>query len=429
MQRLPTEIHDRIVSYVKCFEEIPKYEDPCLYPPMYLIHKDARTALSNLRLVDKTFSRSASRALFGGARALLGHGVSSISKLETLSSSRYAQHVRLIQFDIGDKDLDDLLRDEISEEEHEEHEDVQEEVDEGGNFRLSGKAVNRLSSLITEFRNLKAVSIWPKEFVPLEKAIGFLSQIIITIADLESRGVIHKVTDLRLPLDGATHLITLLDNGDHQTDIRNFLQHVQNLDFMGFIGVADSIGAPTGLTDLDTLIKSSSNLLSLSILGDLTLISFVKFDLGLRLRLESLKLCELEITSYDLLALLEACKESMRFISLDYLELVSGSWLHVLVQIKKNLTKLNTFFFMPSDPYLDELGSEDPEFEVCFLWHALGDIQRQTNSNRIAAGLKPWTSKTYLHLNYPPLEVITNNKYYEELISQKWDAENSTSHC
>jgi hypothetical protein len=261
------------VSYVEYFDHNPNYEIPSLYPPIYLLHKDARAALSNLRLVDKTFSRSASRALFGGVRARLGYGVSSISKLETLSSSAFAKYVHFIHFEIVDMDPFEFVREEndegsLQEDEYEDFESQEEVVNEGGIFRLSDKAVNHLSSLIAEFRNLKAFSVWPEEFIPLEKAIGFLTQIIITIADLQLRGFIHRVTDLRTAVDGATQMTNLLETGGPQTVIRHFLRNIQHLTFIGSIGIDVDMGdIAMEPIDLDTLIKASPNLLSFTMLG------------------------------------------------------------------------------------------------------------------------------------------------------------------
>jgi hypothetical protein len=84
---------------------------------------------------------------------------------------------------------------------------------------------------------------------------------------------------------------------------------------------------------------------------------------------------------------------------------------------------------MQSDPFLEELGGggEDNEHQSCILWHALGDIQRQTNANRVAAGVKPWTAKTYWHLSCPSLKFAIGKKYYKELNSRNWDTEDSTA--
>lgn len=89
----------------------------------------------------------------------------------------------------------------------------------------------------------------------------------------------------------------------------------------------------------------------------------------------------------------------------------------------KKHKNLITFFFMHSDPFLEGLRDEAEDFVDAFLSHALGDVQRQTNANRLAAGLKPWTAKTYLYLKSAPLKVAMDKKYYEELNSRKWDAE------
>lgn len=345
---------------------------------------------------------------------MLFQGVSSFPKLETLASSEYAKHIRFILFDIEDMDM----YIEVDEDEDEEnHKEIDKE-----SFGLSDQALIHLSSLLAEFRNLTAFDVWADEFTPLNKAIGFYSHVFTTIADLQHRGFIHRVTNLRMPIDGATHLLALLDNSGHQPAIHHFLQNIQHLDLIGFIDYVVSVDAPRGLTDLDTLIKSSPNLLSLSMLGDSTSISLVQSTPGLKLRLESLDLSGLKISSHDLLALLEACKDSMRLISLENIDLLSGSWLHILVQVKKNLLKLITFIFMQSDPYLEELEDGESRYQHCVLWHALGDIQHQTNENRIAAGLKPWTSREYFFLGFPSLEASMKKEYYEELVSRNWDA-------
>lgn len=272
---------------------------------------------------------------------------------------------------------------------------------------------------MAKFRNLKSVAIWPDDFELPEKTMGFVLQIITMIADLQLRGLIHEVTNLRAPLDGADHLQMLLDHDDHKAAIRHLLRRIKHLEFLSFTVIDDT---SMGLLDLDTLMKSSPHLLSLTMHGDCTLVPLSELNSGTTLRLESLDLSCLEITSYHLLALLEKCKESIKFISLDNMTLFSGTWLHVLVQMKKH-KNLITFFFMHSDPFLEGLRDEAEDFVDAFLSHALGDVQRQTNANRLAAGLKPWTAKTYLYLKSAPLKVAMDKKYYEELNSRKWDAE------
>lgn len=253
----------------------PPFDAHLMYPSIRFLSKQAQEALKSLRLVNKTLSRSASRALFGGVSSRLGHGVSSISKLEAISSSEYAQYVRYIRFDIcesdwyepvrgqeadeaihvkgqddKDEDIESLekededvedLEDEDENEDENEEEDADEDADEDEDedeeevIRLSDKGLNHLSTLIAKFCNLRAFDVLTEELIPFEKAIGFLSQIVITIADLQLRGFIRKVTDLRLPIDGATHLTTLLDNnGDHQAAVRHLLHNIQHLDFIFF---------------------------------------------------------------------------------------------------------------------------------------------------------------------------------------------------
>lgn len=89
MQRLPTEIYDhvrhsryninyhsstnylQIIDYVAVLRDDPDFDTHLIYPPMYLPPEQAHKTLSNLRLVDKAFSRSASRELFRGIRVRL----------------------------------------------------------------------------------------------------------------------------------------------------------------------------------------------------------------------------------------------------------------------------------------------------------------------------------------------------------------------
>lgn len=394
----------------------PAFDTHLIYPPLFLPPNQAQKALSNLRLVDKAFSRSASRELFRGIRVRLDRGLSSISKLEAVSLSEYAKHVRLIQFHSEHVEPCDLPRNK----ENGEGEDVEADV-EGEIIKLSDEAINRLSLVLAKFHNLKAVDIWSDEFELPERTMGFVPQIMTTIADLQLRGAIQKVTNLRAPVDGANQLKMLLEHDDHKAAIRHFLRRIKHLDFTGF-NFLDTNDVSMELLNLDTLMKSSPNLLSLTILGDYTLVPLSNPNSSPTLRLESLDLSALEITSYHLLTLLEACKESIKFISLDNMKLLSGTWLHVLVQMKK-YKNLITVFFMHSDPFLDGLRDEDEDFVDVFLSHALGDVQRQTNANRHAAGLKPWTAKTYLYLKSAPLKVAMEKKYYKELNSRSWDAE------
>ncbi|KAF3403178.1 hypothetical protein DPV78_003969 [Talaromyces pinophilus] len=456
MQRLPTELYDRIIDYVAVLRDDPPFKTHLMYPSIPFLRKQAQEALKSLRLVNKTLSRSASRALFGGVSARLGHGVSSISKLEAISSSEYAQYVRFIRFDIcasdwyepvrgqeagedirvkgqddkdediesQERDVEDLEDEDENEEEDEEEDD---EEDEEGVIRLSDKGLNHLSTLIAKFCNLQAFDVLTEELIPFEGAIGFLSQIVITIADLQLRGFIRKVTDLRLPIDGATHLTTLLyDNSDHQAAVRHLLHNIQHLDFIFFVGmdyVMDDV--LTKPVDLDALIRVSPNLLSLQVCCACTLTPLKSFDSSLRLRLETLDLEDLEISSYHLLTLLEQSKGSIRFISLERIKLISGSWLHVLFQIKKNLNLIG-FFFNLNDPYLYDFMEEEGLLreDIMFLMLVIGDIQRQSNANRIIAGLKPVTEKLYLYLDHEPLEEVMEKEWYEELNSESWDAEN-----
>lgn len=55
--------------------------------------------------------------------------------------------------------------------------------------------------------------------------------------------------------------------------------------------------------------------------------------------------------------------------------------------------------------------------------HVLGEIQRKTNSHRLAAGLEPRPKKRFQALDLQPLQSVITGTRYKELNSQTWDAE------
>lgn len=334
----------------------------------------ARLALHNLSLVDKAFSRCAPRQLFRGIHVLLNCGLSSISKIEALSSSDYARHVRLIQFEYRHAEPWVFARNT----ENEEDIDDEEEVIEGQFAKLSKEAVDRLSLVMAKFRNLNAVDIWSDQDELPKTTMGFVPQIITTIADLQLRGFFHRLTYLRVPVEGADYLKMLVENNNHNAAIQNFPRRIKDMELISFVVMDD-------IDEWLDLIQSSPNSLYLTMHSNCTLVPLTTINSVPGFRIESLHFSALEITSYHLLALLEECKCSITFISLDHITLLSGTWIHILFQIKK-CKNLIDFSLEHCVPFLDGFWFEYAKTDK-LLPHALGDVQRQVNANRLAAGV------------------------------------------
>ena len=72
----------QIADFVAVLRDRPDLDAHLLYPSMGSRSSKAEAALKNLRLVDKAFCRSASRALFAIVRVKFGRDISSVLKLE-----------------------------------------------------------------------------------------------------------------------------------------------------------------------------------------------------------------------------------------------------------------------------------------------------------------------------------------------------------
>lgn len=224
------------------------------------------------------------------------------------------------------------------------------------------------------------------------------------------------------------YLHNLFSNSNHNTAVTRFTQQIQHLRLDDYFDkVEDRIG-------LNTLLNTATNLLSLDIVGT--------GEYPAQLVLDKIKFCQplplkfldlhcISISSNHLLGLLEKCKESIRLLSLDYVSLSSGSWLHVLSQINK---KLNLYLFLwhfevRADGEEEEHQDLERPLELFdeqdmpkLNWCAHGDINRQTHVNRLAAGVES-DATTDDYLSRPPLKSVMSETQYQELISRSWDFE------
>jgi hypothetical protein len=320
----------------------------------------------------------------------------SITKFKALSSSEYAPLVRQIEFNPRP-----FL---------EERPDV----------------VDRLPSLLANFLNLNFVDFWSLEWEE-ESIETWFPAVLESIAKPQFR----RLTRLRFPIRGSGYLAHCLKSG-HHTKVTQLIRQIERLSLTSRTEEDDPY-----LEGLDTLLETATNLFSLKVGGFCEAFDLPVGDINCSqpLRLKSLNLERVYISSYELLGLLERCKDTVRSVKIDYVSLNAGSWLHVLTQIKKNLKLFDFLFF-------DWVISLDKELRLSDTWPdygffrrdykliclAIGDSQRQINANRLAEGFKRRSKKKFRALDFPPLESVMEKGRYTKLISQSWDAEKNNGY-
>lgn len=272
-----------------------------------------RKTLVSLRLVDRAISRSAARGLFRRVVLRLGYS-QSITKLEALSSSGYALFVRYVDFN---------PRPFFKEREGYEYSLIEDD------------AIDRLPSLLAKFPNLNTADIWDLEW-DSESFEAWFPPVLESIAKPQLR----RLTQLHFSIDGTGYLAHCL-NSDHHANVKQLIRQIERL------SLDCRVEDDPYLQRLDTLLKTASNLSSLKIDGFCEVFNLPVGDIDCSqlLRLESLELHYVSISSYELLGLLERCKDTIKFLKLGSVSLTKGSWLHVLVQIIKNLKLLDFYLF------------------------------------------------------------------------------------
>jgi hypothetical protein len=159
------------------------------------------------------------------------------------------------------------------------------------------------------------------------------------------------------------------------------------------------------------IVEIAPNLESLAIHSvNILDIDFLTFPSSLCLR--SLQLGGVSISSITLLFfLLNQFAKRIRYIDFWFVKLKSGTWQQVLLHMCKLPLLLDINFdyvgYSPtgSSSHLASIRDPDPhcplniETEHSFDLPALGVLQRQVNSNRIAAGFQPFSGDDYRHMN------------------------------
>lgn len=391
---------------------------PASYGPLA---KDNRDTLAVLRLVDKAFCRSASRALFRYKTIRTKLDSTFIPKFEEFASSDCALFVRYIDINI------DFQWDEKDEAHEVGQHNGAEEVSGRGFGETFDQVVNRLPFLLSKFVKLQSFHIWQPHFEYEERLVGLVLPVLRAMADLQ----VHDLTELGLPLGSCIPFLHgLLKDSVHEIAVTRFMQRIRHLCLQDYQPRKDN------MIGLCTMLNTTINLCTLEISGaglksDLVL---DKIDSCQALPLEFLDLHYLSISSNHLLGLLEKCKHSMRFITIAHVNLTSGSWLHVLSQISKNL-KLFVFLWEFRKNYENEkeyqysnsrrpLDLFDKEDQHQLNWCVHGEIQRQIIVNRRASGIELISNSIIDNwVNRPSLRSVMKETQYQELMSRPWDFE------
>ncbi|RAO64873.1 uncharacterized protein BHQ10_000885 [Talaromyces amestolkiae] len=402
MDQLPMEILDMIISNVQSCDEHHRHS-----PHTSIIYSDAdRLRLKEIGLVNLAFRRSVARVLFQHVIIPIDSQLLFLSRFGDLAGSGFATRVKTIQFDIV---TSELLQswcgdDEEEEEEEDDDDDDDEEEEEEDN---SEKAITKISLILEKFPNLQTVVLKFGEAGEADLFRMLIAPLIISLA----RARLMKMAELRLP-DFSRVLEQFVNTNNDGVD--QFLLKIQHLHLME---------SDDRLVDFNILSQGIPDLRCLTVEGQSTYTICPEIQNHFH-NLESLEFREMQISARNLLAVIQHCRQTIKYIALHRIILSSASWLHVLHQIKIMSLCLKAF-----DCHLTTYPMDDNHNKIWTLYgrflrdqryipHALGEIQRQVNVNRLTMGLDPWHATIFQYLDHQPLEVAMGPRLYQELVSQ-----------
>lgn len=295
--------------------------------------------------------------------------------------------------------------------------------DEPPSLTLSPENTDYLRFLLAKFPNLKAIGIGADE---VEEGYEYEQQVVVNrmfpqilsaVASLQGQNVVG----LTMPVESLTNLSVLLTLTRAQAKFRIFMLQLRHL---SLITLTDQV-INDPLTLEDPILNAAPELLSLEISDNCVLEALKRPPTHRFLQLKTLDLSYVELDSHDLLDLLVRSKDTIKYVSFEYVILMEGSWLHVLIQMRKNLKLLELYFMRESMDSIEHstegLFFENIPLPPFYILHALGDLQRQINANRIEAGLEPFTTEIFEQLNLQPLSAILLRGQWETLDSRTWD--------
>jgi hypothetical protein len=371
---------------------------------------DSRRRLAALRLAGRAFCSGASQPLFRHIIATAGsfQKISPLVGLNELSKSLYAVYVH--QIDLGFQDFEHTT---------------------ASHSLYVEDLAGVLPCCLVRLPNLNALKFHcPPLSLPQEKTRVFINTVVaalryVPLLNLTALDITFPITydfeqlicsdasALRIPID------SVLRNLRHLSlKVSQYTSH-RGQRYWSTRVSPENAALPNDIyaIHLFRLVELAVNLNSLEICST-DLLSLDNIQFGRSLRLKSLDLTSVAVSSRTLLSLLEKCQESMRSVQLWRVELNSGTWQHVLLQMSK-LPHLLDFAIGSSGysstgtsshfalGFLPAPGKQQDIETTNFLdLHALGNLQRQVNANRTAAGISQISEFDYRHMQRQPLESV-----------------------
>ncbi|PYI36086.1 hypothetical protein BP00DRAFT_442094 [Aspergillus indologenus CBS 114.80] len=413
LELLPTEIMDQILSFVvQLFLPKPHESMSCLNrgnPKRVLATTTpARQQLAALRLAGRVFYRSASALLFQ-ACIVDSHCSYSLERLDRLSHSPYAACVRYLRFEsnylayYGQASRAAL----------------------NDNIRYIQYTIN---NCLSRFQGLQEIVFdEPNTGLSSVDIEQYLDTVAGTLRDVE----LPNLSSLHLRPMYTHYLRRILDAifyssqdraNNNLSRLRHLILHAPH--FVDDNELAQELPEPTAAAATPPhavrvlhLLELAPNLETLTIIARLLHIGTAVLPSSLRLR--TLSLSWIEISSDALLRLLEAVKDTLRSISFTEVHLRSGTWATVLTRmcflpsLLQLYLKSNGYLWNGTTSFLVGL-SEESELETRSPYDrpALGVLYRHISSNRVAAGLRPLMATPTEH--YPSIhkELLTRVRRY-----------------
>lgn len=283
-----------------------------------------------------------------------------------------------------------------------------------------------LSSCLVKFTNLKALEFHkPPPHLCQERRRIYIDTVISPLRDVRIPNLaeleVHfsiahdfrhffpaKISPSWIPvsdiLQNLRHLGLYVCANTDQRDQRDGMELVM-LEYAAFLN-------STHAHHLIRMVELAPNLKSLTV-NIPNILDLDELDFSPSLRLQSLCLGGVSISSHKLLSLIEQSKETIRYINFSPVKLNSGTWQQALVQLC-TLPRLLDFRtsrsgyswrhglapqLPPNSYYCLNIETVNP-LDRC----ALGNLQRQVNANRIVAGFPPFTELDYQYIDQLPLE-------------------------
>ncbi|KAI5465658.1 hypothetical protein BGZ63DRAFT_420207 [Mariannaea sp. PMI_226] len=387
--QVPREILDVIIPYVEVscvdFKGMTKYWVTEYDSRQYqIVESRARYELAHLRLVNKAFCQSVSPRLFRHIIADVGR----LGRISEIAHSPYATYVRHIN--IGTSGFCSVS-----------HSDVTIYAEDL--IYLLPPCLARLPNL----RSLEVFGVWQSHGTR-ETIDKFISSVTSVLRDVNMPSL--EELDIRLPICHDFGQLLHDETDSSNTRIGRVLRHLKYLGIHAWFSterqnshepVRPEFAAhpdETFKVNIYKLIALAKNVRSLAITGPESVdLDYAEFPSSIRLR--SLYLCGVSISANVLLDLMHHWRDSIRSIELWAVELKTGTWKHVLVNIS-TLPILIDFIMefcaysrggtsaqlrpRPNNTLHDP--HEIESLDSC-EFYALAILQHRVNAKRISAGL------------------------------------------